>query len=174
MTFRIPVQFVWCALEPKKETYKMFRNLHSWCRHVTCNGENWSGWRNCAMSPCVPFRWIWPPDKDLPMVICCYKYQHSNHGIAVYGYHTSTYSTQVVSNLYYETDVLVKLTTPSHLVSRLRMSGTYLHFPRRLRNVYRQLHLSHLPKPWPDSKPNDKNIYIKLFEYFYFTFQRQT
>jgi hypothetical protein len=96
------------------------------------------------------------------MVICCYKYQYSNHGITVYGYHTSTYSTQVVTNLYYETDILVKLTTPSHLLPRLRMSGTYLHFPRRLRNVYRQLHLSHLPKPWPDSKPNNKKYLYQV------------
>jgi len=49
------------------------------------------------------------------MVIRCYKYRHSNHGITVYGYHTSTYSAQVVTNLYYGTDILVKLTTPSHL-----------------------------------------------------------
>jgi len=81
------------------------------------------------------------------MALCYYKYQHSNHGITVYGYHTSTYSTQVVTNLYYKADILVKLTTPSHLMPMLRMSGTYLHFPTRLHNVYGQLHLTYFPKP---------------------------
>jgi len=81
------------------------------------------------------------------MVIYCYKYQYSNHGITVYGYHTSTYSTQVITNLYYETDILVTLTIPGHLLPRFGMSGNYLHFPRRFRNVYRQLRIPHLPKP---------------------------
>jgi hypothetical protein len=190
MTFRIPVsaQMEWCLSESNTEHTKCFAPYSCRYQHVTCSGDPDAEVRSSGTVQCriAPFRWTWPPDKDLPVVVCCYKYQHNDHGITVYGYHTSTHSAQVVTSFYHKTDILertkpcpngtvgVKLSIPSHLLPRLRMSGTYLHFssilrgvtylhfPRRLHSVYRQLCLLHLPKSWPDCKPNNKNkIYIK-------------